>query len=90
MLPRREHYGPKSHFAFLADGLADDRERLLTHFAIRSDEVRITLVELVGIGLRDKLIDFEGVLAFQRDGLKLFVTEFDVVALPDLIALDDL
>ena len=40
MLARGEDNSPKRHHAFLADRLANDGERLLTHVAIGNEVVR--------------------------------------------------
>jgi hypothetical protein len=40
--------------------------------------------------LRHKLVDLDGALALNRDGLKLFGLNLDILAFADFVALDDL
>ena len=46
-------------------------------------------VELVDVLLCDELLDFEGMLAMDRNGFEFLGIELDILALAHLIALDD-
>jgi hypothetical protein len=61
----------------------------LPDVAVRHDVIGIAEIELVNVLLWNELVDFEGVLAVDGDGFELFWVELDVLALPYLIALDD-
>src|SRR5262249_19701174 len=54
-----------------------------------NDVVRIVQVELVYVGLWDELIDIDHAFALQCDGLELLRFQLDVIALADLVSLDD-
>ena len=89
MLARREHHLAERHHAFLADRFADHRERLLPDFAVRHDVIGIADVELVDFVFRDELLDLDDALALDLDRFELFRLDLDVLALRDLVALDD-
>ena len=89
MLTRGEDDSAESHHAFFTDGLTNHSERLLPHFAIWGDVVGIVKIQFVDFFLRDKLINLDGPLTLDGDGLKLLRLDLDVLALPDFVALDD-
>jgi|SRR5271156_5596647 hypothetical protein len=82
----REYDSAKPDHTLLSNSFADDRESLLADFAIRNYVVWITQIEFVDFSLIDKLVNFDGPLAFDRHGFELFRVKFDVFALRDLIA----
>src|SRR6266571_2399919 len=88
MLARSENDSPESHHAFLADRLANDRECLLADFTIGNEVVGAVEIELVDFFLGHELVDLDRTLALDRNGLKLFGLDFDVLAFADFIALD--
>jgi hypothetical protein len=75
--------------ALFADGLADDRKRLLADLAIRRDIVRIADVEFIDLRFGHKFIDVDRALALDCNGFELLGCELDVLALGDLVAFDD-
>src|SRR5260370_23731824 len=81
---------PMATNALFADGLTDDRKRLLADLAIRRDIVRIADVEFIDLRLGHKFIDIDGALALNRDGLELFRLQLDVLVFGDLVAFDDI
>src|SRR5262249_46616307 len=89
MLTRGEDHAGERHHAFLADRLADDRERLLADFAIRRDVVRAVEIELVDFFLRHEFVDLDRALALDGNRLKLFGLDLDVFALVHFVAFDD-
>ena len=89
MLARREDDLAERHHAFLADGLADDGERLLADVAVGHDVIRVVEIELVDFLFRHELVDLDDALALDRDRLELLGVELDILALADLVALDD-
>jgi hypothetical protein len=90
VLARREDDPAECNHALLADCLADDRERLLADLAVRHEIVRAVEVQFVDLLLRYELVDLDRPLALDRYRLKLFGLDLDVLALADLVALDDL
>ena len=75
--------------AFLANGLADDRERLLTDFAVRHDVIGVAQIKLVDLATRHEFLDVDDPLAFDRDRLEFLRLDLDIFAFGDLVALDD-
>src|SRR5690242_3021415 len=78
------------YHAFLANGFANDREGLLTDFAIRHDVIRIAHIKLVDLLARDELVDIDDVFTFDGDRLELVRFDLDIFAFGDLVALHDL
>ena len=89
MLARREHHLADRDHALFADGFPDHGERLLTDLAIRRNVIGVVEVEFVYLVLRHELVDVDCALALDRDGFELFGIKLDVLALADLVALDD-
>ena len=89
VLARGEDHPGERHHAFLADRLANDRERLLAHFPVGHDVVRAVQIELVDFFLGHELVDLDRALALDGGGLELFRLDLDVFAFTDLVALDD-
>jgi len=89
MFTRGEDDLAECNHPFLADGLADHRKRLLPDFAIWNDKVWIAQVEFVDFSLRNELINLDDPFAFDGNRLKLLRFKFDVFALCDLVAFDD-
>jgi hypothetical protein len=90
VLTRREHNLANCDHAVLADGFPDDRECLLADLSIRGNVIRIVQVKFVALVLGHKLVDVDCALALNRDGFELLGIKLDIVALPDLVALDDI
>ena len=89
MLARGEHHLADRDHSLLADRFADHRERLLPDLAIRHDVIGIVEIELVDLLARHELVDLDRALALDRDRFQLFRLELEVLALADLVALDD-
>jgi hypothetical protein len=62
---------------------------LLTDFPVRHGVIRIVEVELVDLFFRNEFVDVDDPLALDSDRFQLFGIEFKVLALADLVALDD-
>jgi hypothetical protein len=89
MLSRGENDFSKCDHPLLANCFADHSKGLLTDLAIRDDVIWVIKVEVVDARLGNEFVDLDYPLAFQRDGVELFSFEFDVFALADLVALND-
>src|SRR6516225_877229 len=89
MLTRGEDHAGEGHHAFLADRLADDRERLLADFAIRRDVVGAVEIQLLDFFFRHEFVDLDRSLALDAERLKLFGLDRDVFALAHFVAFDD-
>ena len=89
VLARGEHHLADRDHALLADGFADHGERLLPDFPVRHDEVGIVEVELVDLLARHELVDIDHPLALDRNRFELLRVELEILALADLVALDD-
>jgi hypothetical protein len=59
---RSEDDLPECNHPLLANGFPDHRERLLSDFAIRDDEVWVAQIQLVDLRLRDELINVNDAL----------------------------
>jgi hypothetical protein len=62
----------------------------LANLAIGSEVIGAVLIKLVDFFFRHELVDLDCALALNRNGLKLFGLDLDVLALADFIALDDI
>ena len=89
MLARSQHEAPKCHLARGRDCLPDRDEGIGPDLAFRGDEVGADVVEVVNLLARHELVDVDGAGRFYRDRLKVLIGDLDVVALRDLIALND-
>src|SRR5579862_10052218 len=89
VLARSENNFADRHHSLGADGFADYGECLLSDFTVGHDVIGVRQIEIVDLPLGHELIDFDGALALERDGLKLLRLQGDVIALADLVALDD-
>ena len=69
--------------------MADNGERLLPDFAIRHDVIRAIEIKLVDLFFRNELVNLDRALALDRYGLEFFRLDLEVLALADLVALDD-
>ena len=61
----------------------------MTNLAIRNEIVGPDQIAAVDIGLRDELIDLDGVSRLQGDVVEFVLADFNVGVGIDLIALDD-
>ena len=86
---RGEHDLADRHHAFLANGLTNDRERLLTDFAIGHDVIGIAQIKLVDFLTRHEFVDVDHALAFDGDRFELFRFKLDIFAFCHFIAFDD-
>jgi hypothetical protein len=84
---RREYDLADRNHALL--GLPDHGERLLADLSIGRDAIGAVQVELIDLVSRYELIDIDDPLALDRHGFKLLGSKFNVVALADLVPLDD-
>ena len=57
--------------------------------AVWNDVVRVAQVQLVNIVLHDELLDLDRVLALDGNGFQFLGIKLDILALADLVALDD-
>ena len=89
VLARGEGHLAERDHALLADRFADHREGLLADFAVRHHIVRAVEIELVDLFPRDEFVDLDHPLAFDGDRFQLLGSQFEVFALADLVALDD-
>src|SRR5713226_8943727 len=64
-------------------------ERLLAYLSIWRDVMGAVQVEFIYLLLGHKLVNVDGALALDCDGFEFFGIEFDVLALADLVAFDD-
>src|SRR6266404_2278672 len=76
--------------ALFADGFPDHGERLLADLSIWCDVIGAVQVEFVYLLLGHELVDVDHALALDCHGFEFLGTKFDVLALTDLIALDDI
>jgi hypothetical protein len=76
--------------AFLSDRLANYGEALPANFAVGGDIVGNVPIKFVDLVSRHELIDLDCMRAFNRDRLNVVIGYFDMVAVADLIALDDI
>ena len=60
----------RRHHAFLADRFPNDSECLLTDLSVGSNIIWLVQVEFVDLILGYKLVDVDGALALDRDGLQ--------------------
>jgi hypothetical protein len=90
VLTRGEHDLADRHHALLADRFSNDGECLLTDIPVRGNVIRVVQVQFVYLVLGHELVDVDRPLALDRDSFKLLGIEFDIVALADLVALDDI
>ena len=89
VLARGEYDLANGDHALLANGLPDDRERLLTDLPVWGDVVGIVQVQFVDLVLRNELVDIDGTLALDGNGFELFGIKLYVIALAHFIALDN-
>src|SRR6266487_6513203 len=89
VLARGENDSPERHHAFVADRLANDRERLLADLAVGYHVVGIVEIEVVDLFPRHELVDLDGARALDRNRLELLGLELDVLAFADFVTLDD-
>src|SRR5208337_2032089 len=75
--------------ALFADGFPDHGERLLADLSIWRDVIGAVQVEFVYLLLGHELVDIDHALALDRHGFELFGVKLDILALADLVALDD-
>jgi hypothetical protein len=80
VLTRGEHHFANGNHALFANGLADNRKRLLADLAIGRDKVWIADVEFI-LRLGHKFIDIDRAFALNRNGFELLGCEFDVLVL---------
>jgi hypothetical protein len=89
VLARGEHHLADRHHALLADGLAYHGEGLLPDLAVRHDVAGTVEVELIDLLARDELVDVDHPLALDGDRFEFLRLKFKVLALADLVALDN-
>src|ERR1700722_11876131 len=68
----------------------NNSECLLTDLSVRGNVIGVVQVDFVDLVLGHKLVDVYRALALDCDSLKLLGIKLDIVALADLIALDDI
>src|SRR5262249_5401025 len=78
----------RNHVLFF-DDVADNGESVLPHFAVGRYVVRSDVIEFVDFGLRHEFVDLDRPGALEGDRFELVVVNLDILALGDLIALDD-
>ena len=90
VLTRGEHDLADRHHALLADGFPNNSECLLPDLSVRGDVIGIVQVDFIDLVLGHELVDVYRALAFDRDGFEFLGIKFDIVALADFVALDDI
>src|SRR6185437_6575926 len=81
-----QHHAPQRDHALAAHRVADDRERLKRHLALRNEVVGALDVALVDLGFRHEAVDVDRMAALDRDRVELLVLDLQVDALVDLVA----
>jgi hypothetical protein len=89
MFPRGENDVTKGHHTFLLDCFTNHCEGLPADLALGGDKVRGAPIELIDLVPWHELVDLYRVRAPDRNSLQFIVIYLDVVALADLVALDD-
>ena len=80
---------PDRHHVHVADGLADDGERVVPDLPIGNEVIGPDEVARVDARLRHKLVDVDGAGKLERDVFQLILGHLDVGVGIHLVALDD-
>src|SRR5215813_13497857 len=83
-----EHHARNPDQPFIAHGLADDRECLVSDLVVGHEIIGLVEIELVHLLALDKGLDLDRVGAFERDFVELLLLQQDVAVAVDLIAFD--
>ena len=91
VLAAGEHHAAERHHLHLFDDVADDDEGVLPDLAVGRDVIGADAVKLVDLGLRGTNSSISMVLVLSSAiDFNLLVGDLDILALGDLVALDDL
>ena len=63
---------------------------MLTDLSVRGNVIGIVQVQFVNLVLGHELVDVDRALALDRDSFEFLGIKFDVIALADLVPLDDI
>jgi hypothetical protein len=89
VLARCEHDLADCDHTLLANGFPDHGKCLLSNLAVGGDIVRAVQIQFIDFVLWHELIDVDCPLALDGDRFQFLGVELDVLALADLVPLDD-
>ena len=84
VFPSRQHDPSDRDHVHFGNGIANDREGVLSNLAIGSDVVGRVDIAVVDLAARNELIDFDRPGAFDLHGVDLLVFDNEVLTLRDL------
>ena len=77
---------PSADHVLAAHGLADHRKGVLPDLIVRRDVVGAVQISLVDLLARNERVDFDGVVALDRNGVEFIIVHRDVGVLRVLVA----